>query len=63
MLIRVQLLYQIQNEKRRTFASSLEYLRQKKVLKRSDYSDDTYLFKYYHDQIFRKCIPDNEIRR
>jgi len=26
------------------------------------YWDDPYLFKYCSDQIFRRCIPDNEIR-
>ena len=26
------------------------------------YWDDPYLFKYCADQIFRRCIPDNEIR-
>jgi len=25
------------------------------------YWDDPYLFKYYPDQIFRRCIPDNEV--
>jgi len=25
------------------------------------YWDDPYLFKYYPDQIFQKCIPDNEV--
>ena len=25
------------------------------------YWDDLYLFKYYPDQIFRRCIPDNEV--
>ncbi|KAI3456991.1 hypothetical protein Pfo_013654, partial [Paulownia fortunei] len=25
------------------------------------YWDDPYLFKYYPDQIFRRCVPDNEI--
>jgi len=25
------------------------------------YWDDPYLFKYYPDQIFQRCIPDNEV--
>jgi len=25
------------------------------------YWDDPYLFKYYLDQIFQRCIPDNEV--
>jgi len=24
--------------------------------------DDPYLFKYYFDQVFRRCIPDHEVR-
>ena len=24
--------------------------------------DDPYFFKYYSDQVFRRCIPDNEVR-
>ena len=27
------------------------------------YWDDPCLFKYYFDKIFRRCIPDNEIRK
>ena len=30
---------------------------------RSFYWDDPYLFKYCSDQIFRKCIPDDEVSR
>ena len=24
--------------------------------------DDPYLFKYYSDQVFKRCIPDHEVR-
>ena len=27
------------------------------------YWDDPYLFKYYSDQIFRRCIPEDEVSR
>jgi hypothetical protein len=41
----------------------LEYAHKRKFLNEvmNFYWDDPYLFKYYPDQIFRKCIHDNEV--
>ena len=42
---------QLDNQDKRKFLSNVQNL----------YWDDPYLFKYCPDQIFKRCIPDNEV--